>query len=72
MKGLWTATIHYLYFGYTEFKRGHTYYEFTNDFENILEGKGVLLQEMKTEKWFRLDQDKVLADGIGSDFMVKG
>ena len=47
-----------------EFKRGHTYYEFTNKIENILEGKEVLLQDkMKTEKWFRLDQPKVLAAG---------
>ena len=39
-----------------EFKRGHTYYEFTNEIENILEGKEVLLQDKtKTEKWFRLE-----------------
>ena len=46
------------------FRRGHTYYEFTNDIENILEGKEVLLQDIKkSDKWFRLDQDKVLAAG---------
>ena len=38
-----------------EFKKGHTYYEFTNEVENILEGKEVLLQDKKnTKKWFRL------------------
>lgn len=37
------------------FRRGHTYYEFTNKVENILEGKEVLLQDKNnTEKWFRL------------------
>jgi hypothetical protein len=37
------------------FRRGHTYYEFTNEVENILEGKEVLLQDKKnTQKWFRL------------------
>ena len=45
-----------------EFKRGHTYYEFTNDVENILEGKEVLLQDKQnTKKWFRLAQPKILA-----------
>ena len=50
-----------------EFKRGHTYYEFTYEVENILEGKDVLLQDTKKpDKWFRLDQDKVLsAGGVG-------
>ena len=39
------------------------YYEFTNEVENILKGKQVLLQDRtKTEKWFQLDQAKVLAD----------
>ena len=47
-----------------EFKRGHTYYEFTSEVENIQEGKEVLLQDTKKPKrWFRLDQDKVLAAG---------
>ena len=42
-----------------EFKRGHTYYEFTNEVENIHEDKEVLLQGIKKpNKWFRLDQDK--------------
>ena len=37
------------------FRRGHTYYEFTNEIENILEGKKVLLQDkINTEKWFQL------------------
>ena len=36
------------------FRRGHTYYEFTNEVENILEGKEVLLQDKKTVKWFQL------------------
>ena len=37
------------------FRRGHTYYEFTNETENILEGKEVLLQDKNnTEKWFQL------------------
>jgi hypothetical protein len=39
-----------------EFKRGHTYYEFTNEIENILVGKEVLLQEKKNKKWFKLAQ----------------
>ena len=47
-----------------EFRRGHAYFEFTNEVENILEGKQVLLQDRKkTKKWFQLDQAKVLADG---------
>ena len=47
-----------------EFKRGHTYYEFTSKVENIQESKEVLLQDTKKPKrWFRLDQDKVLAAG---------
>ena len=38
-----------------EFRRGHAYYEFTNEVENILEGKEVLLQDKQnTNKWFRL------------------
>ena len=37
------------------FERGHTHYEFTNEKENILEGKEVLLQDTKnTKNWFRL------------------
>ena len=40
-----------------EFKRGHTYFEFTNEAENILEGTEVLLQDDK-EEWFRLIQPK--------------
>ena len=47
-----------------EFRRGHTYYEFTNEVENIRKRKKVLLQDKKkTEQWFQLDQDKVLAAG---------
>ena len=44
------------------FRRGHTYYEFTNEVENISEGKGVLLQDKKNpKKWFQLVQPEVLA-----------
>ena len=40
-----------------EFKRGHTYYEFTDKVENIHEGKEVLLQDKQNaEKWFQLVQ----------------
>ncbi len=39
-----------------EFKRGHTYYEFTNDIENILEGKEVLVQG-EDKKWFQLSEE---------------
>ena len=47
-----------------EFKRGHTYYEFTNEVENISEGKEVLLQDKtNSNQWFQLDQKKVLAAG---------
>ena len=46
-----------------EFRRGHTYYEFTNEVENILEGKEVLLQDKKTKKWFQLDQPEEVAAG---------
>ena len=48
------------------FRRGHTYYEFVNEKENILEGKEVLLQDKKnTEKWFRLaPPEKVSAGGL--------
>jgi hypothetical protein len=46
------------------FRRGHTYYEFTNEVENILEGKEVLLQDKKnTEKWFRLAPPEKVAAG---------
>lgn len=47
-----------------EFKRGRTYYEFTNEVENVQEGKEVLLQHKKTEKWFQLVQSEVLAQGL--------
>ena len=44
------------------FRRGHTYYEFTNEVENIAEGKEVLLQGKKNpKKWFKLVQPEVLA-----------
>ena len=48
------------------FRRGHTYYEFVNEKENILEGKEVLLQDKKnTEKWFRLaPPEQVSAGGL--------
>ena len=39
-----------------EFKRGHTFYEFTNEIENILVGKEVLLQDKTNKKWFKLAQ----------------
>ena len=46
------------------FRRGHTYYEFINEIENILEGTEVLLQDKKnTEKWFRLAPPKEVAAG---------
>jgi hypothetical protein len=42
----------------SKFRRGHTYYEFTNKVENIHEGKEVLLlqekQNTKKLMWFRL------------------
>jgi hypothetical protein len=44
----------------TDFKRGHAYYEFTNEMENILEGKKVLLQDKIIKKWFYLVQPKEL------------
>ena len=37
-----TKTLSYIKQG---FRRGHAYYEFTNEVENILEGKEVLLQD---------------------------
>ena len=49
-----------------EFRRGHAYYEFTNEVENILEGKEVLLQDKKnTKKWFQLVQPNIFAVGPG-------
>ena len=46
------------------FRRGHTYYEFTNEVENILEGKEVLLQEKENNKiWFRLAPPEEVAAG---------
>ena len=48
-----------------KFRRGHTYYEFTNEVENILEGKEVLIQDRKnTQKWFRLSPPQVAARDI--------
>ena len=45
------------------FRRGHTYYEFTNEVENILEGKEVLLQDKeKNKEWFRLAPPEKVAD----------
>ena len=50
--------------GSESFRRGHTYYEFTNEVENILEGKEVLLQDKKnTEKWFQLAPPEEVAGG---------
>ena len=46
-----------------EFRRGHSYFEFTNEVENILEGKEVLLQHKQTKKWFRLVQPGEAATG---------
>jgi hypothetical protein len=46
------------------FRRGHTFYEFTIEVENILEGKKVLLQDKKnTEKWFKLAVPEKVAAG---------
>ena len=45
------------------FRRGHTYYEFTNEVENILEGKKVLLQDKKSKEWFQLAPPEKVADG---------
>ena len=45
-----------------EVRRGHTYYEFTNEVENILKGKEVLLQDKK-KNWFRLVQPEKVAAG---------
>lgn len=46
------------------FRRGHTYYEFTNKQENIQEGKEVLLQERQNSKrWFRLAPPAKVAAG---------
>jgi hypothetical protein len=45
-----------------EFKRGHVYYEFTNEKENILKGKNILLQDRKsTRNWFKLVQPQEIA-----------
>ena len=48
------------------FRRGRTYYEFTNEVENILEGKKVLLQEKQnTDNWFQLaPPEKVAVGGL--------
>ena len=47
-----------------EFKRGHIYYEFTNEVENIHEGKKVLLQDKNnTNKWFQLALPEVISAG---------
>jgi hypothetical protein len=55
----------------TDFKPGHTctYYEFTNEMENILEGKEVLLQDETTKEWFQpkefpADAPKLFGEGI--------
>jgi hypothetical protein len=46
------------------FRRGHTYYEFTNEVENILKEKEVLLQDKKkSAKWFRIVQPDVVVAG---------
>ena len=48
----------------SEFKRDCTYYEFTNEVENILEGKKVLLQDKQnTKKWFQLAPPEEVAAG---------
>ena len=45
------------------FQRGFTYYEFTNEVENILNGKEVLLQDRtNTTQWFKVDKAKVPPD----------
>ena len=48
-----------------EFKRGHAYYEFTNDVENILEGKKVLQQDIGTECFQEYQSDKTTAVNYG-------
>ena len=49
----------------SEFKRGNTFYEFTNEVENIPEGKKVLLQEKQNtcNKWFQLAPPEEIAAG---------
>ena len=50
-----------------EFRRGHTYYEFTNKVEDILEGKEVLLQDKQNpEKWLRFKNqpEDLAANGL--------
>lgn len=47
-----------------DFQRGHTYYEFTNEMENIHEGKEVLLQSKEnSKKWFQLALPEQVAAG---------
>lgn len=46
------------------FRRGHIYYEFVNEKENILEGKEVLLQDKQNAgKWFQLAPPEEVAAG---------
>ena len=55
------------------FKRGHTHYEFTNEKENILEGKEVLLQDKKnTKKWFRLAPSEEVAGRLRLNLYGEG
>ena len=54
----------------TKFKRGHAYYEFTSEIENIQEGKEILLQDKQnSEEWFRFkevlsEEGKLYGEGI--------
>jgi hypothetical protein len=56
------------------FRRGHTYYEFTNEVvENILKGKEVLLQDKKKPaRWFRLVQPDVVVTGSQGLYFGEG
>lgn len=56
-----------------ELRRGHTYYEFTNEVENILKGKKVLLQsKLDSEEWFELDQPEGFTAGRHNEFYGEG
>lgn len=55
-----------------EFRRGHTYYEFTNKTENILEGKKVLLQDRNSKKWFSLVKPEDIAANDRKSYYGEG
>ena len=49
------------------FRRGHTYYEFTNEVEDILEGQEILLQDKQSpEEWFqfKVQPEVLVANGL--------